>query len=320
MTARQAGAAAAVVGGLVLAALALHPAAETVRTYRTAPLTDHGGLLTLLVLGCAGGGAALVRRLRAQARGAYGPTPAAERLKDATVHLVSVVAAVLPIALVIAHFRDRGPSEATRMARRPGPAVQPTPLDVPVTPLPSPTSVARDHYEPEPIGLSIAWLCLAAAVIVLLVLAVRLWRRYGHLFRGRPGPAAGVPAVDSGPVTGRVLAEAVVSGRAALHGTDARAAVIACYAAMEESLGRSGIGRLDSDSPDDLLRRAAGEGLLRGPEAGTLAALFREARYSSHPMDAGHLDRASAALEAIAAHLRDRTERGGADGREEVAR
>ena len=65
-----------------------------------------------------------------------------------------------------------------------------------------------------------------------------------------------------------VLAQAVDSGRRALlDGDDARAAVIACYAAMETSLAASGIARRASDSPQDLLERASAGGLLTGPRA-----------------------------------------------------
>ncbi|MYS44741.1 DUF4129 domain-containing protein, partial [Streptomyces sp. SID5998] len=60
------------------------------------------------------------------------------------------------------------------------------------------------------------------------------------------------------------------------------------------------------DSPQDLLERAVADGL--PPRAAAeLTALFREARYSTHPMDGGHRDRAAAALAEIAHDLRSRT-------------
>lgn len=111
------------------------------------------------------------------------------------------------------------------------------------------------------------------------------------------------------------LAQAVDSGRRALlDGTDARAAVIACYATMEESLADSGVARRASDSPQDLLERAVAGGLPAGAAVVELTGLFREARYSTHPMDGGHRDRATAALAEIADGLRSR-----ASGPEAVA-
>ncbi len=47
-------------------------------------------------------------------------------------------------------------------------------------------------------------------------------------------------------------------------------------------------------------------GPAHGAAAAALTALFREARYSTHPMDAGHRDRAAAALAEIADGLRAR--------------
>lgn len=56
-----------------------------------------------------------------------------------------------------------------------------------------------------------------------------------------------------------------------------------------------------------LLERAVAGGLPTGAAAAALTALFREARYSTHPMDGSHRDRAAAALTEIADGLRSRT-------------
>ncbi|OSC57422.1 hypothetical protein B5181_32425, partial [Streptomyces sp. 4F] len=58
----------------------------------------------------------------------------------------------------------------------------------------------------------------------------------------------------------------------------------------------------------DLLSRAVAAGLAPGPAAPRLTALFREARFSSHPMDASHREAAADALEEIASMLLDREE------------
>jgi hypothetical protein len=82
---------------------------------------------------------------------------------------------------------------------------------------------------------------------------------------------------------------------------------------MEDALAASGVPRHASDSPADLLTRAADAGFAPGPAAPRLTALFREARYSSHPMDGAHREAAAGALEEIASLLR---ERDGDPGRE----
>jgi Domain of unknown function (DUF4129) len=93
------------------------------------------------------------------------------------------------------------------------------------------------------------------------------------------------------------LREAVESGRSALRTVDdARAAIIACYLAMETSLAERG-------TPGELLTRATEAGLVRGTAAGRLTSLFYEARFSSHPLGHGQRDAAAQALDELAADL-----------------
>ncbi len=100
------------------------------------------------------------------------------------------------------------------------------------------------------------------------------------------------------------LREAVESGRSALRTIDdARAAIIACYVAMETSLAERGAARAVADTPDELLARATTSGLVRGTAAARLTALFYEARFSSHPLGRGQRDAAEQALDELAAAL-----------------
>ncbi len=113
------------------------------------------------------------------------------------------------------------------------------------------------------------------------------------------------------------LREAVESGRSALRTIDdARAAIIACYLAMEASLAERGTARAIADTPDELLARARATGIVRGTAATRLTALFYEARFSSHPLDHRQRDAAAQALDELAAALAeaetDKAEPGGA--------
>ena len=119
---------------------------------------------------------------------------------------------------------------------------------------------------------------LYVLLVVLLVAAVLLsiwWsRRFGPSFGGR---TSGFLAEDP-----EDLREAVESGRLALRTVDdARAAIIACYVAMETSLAERGAARAVADTPDELLARATASGLVRGTAAARLTALFYEARSAS---------------------------------------
>ena len=67
------------------------------------------------------------------------------------------------------------------------------------------------------------------------------------------------------------LEEALLGGRRALlELDDARAAIIACYVAMEESLARAGTARL-AETPDELLAKASSTLLI---SAGAARAFF----------------------------------------------
>ncbi|NUR61128.1 MAG: DUF4129 domain-containing protein, partial [Catenulispora sp.] len=104
------------------------------------------------------------------------------------------------------------------------------------------------------------------------------------------------------------LAEAVAAGSEALaYQGEAREAVIACYAAMEEVLGAAGSGRREADTPEDFLQRVTGTRLIPAEPARRLTELFREARFSRHPIAEAQRGEARDALAAIAEHLRART-------------
>jgi hypothetical protein len=146
------------------------------------------------------------------------------------------------------------------------------------------------HIPWAPILYGLLVVALVAAVVVSIWWSSRLRQA-----------AAPLVIEDAGA---EELREAVESGRAALAEiSDARAAIIACYVAMERSLADRGTSRSAADTPDELLARAVGAGTVRGPAAGRLTALFYEARFSTHPVAAGQRAAASAALDELAAEL-----------------
>jgi hypothetical protein len=153
------------------------------------------------------------------------------------------------------------------------------------------------HFPLGPVLYTLLVIAIVAAVVVSIWWSTRLRR-----------PAA--PLSIAGGSTEEELREAVAEGRAALAGTpdDARAAIIACYVAMERTLAERGTARASADTPDELLARALAAGAVRGGGARRLTALFYEARFSTHPLAAGQRDAAAAALDEIAAELSVRAE------------
>jgi hypothetical protein len=137
---------------------------------------------------------------------------------------------------------------------------------------------------------------LAVLLAALIAIAIRAWRRY----RARR-PRSDVPLAEQTD-TPADLARAVESGRVALREVDdARAAIIACYAAMEESLADAGAARTVAETPDELLARAVAAELVSGAPAGRLTGLFYEARFSTHPMPRSQRDDAEGALAELEA-------------------
>jgi hypothetical protein len=150
------------------------------------------------------------------------------------------------------------------------------------------------HIPLGPILYGLLVVALVAAVAISIWWSTRLRR-----------PAVPLVIED---VSTEELREAVAEGRAALAGIDdARAAIIACYVAMERSLAERGTARAAADTPDELLTRAVAAGVVRGGAAGRLTALFYEARFSTHPLGSGQRDAARAALDELAAELAKRS-------------
>lgn len=84
-----------------------------------------------------------------------------------------------------------------------------------------------------------------------------------------------------------VAAVDAAEGELARH-ADPREAVLAAYRAMarhlSRGLARRGATARGSDTATELLDQAVAAGLVTGPPARTLTDLFREARFSRHPM------------------------------------
>ena len=127
------------------------------------------------------------------------------------------------------------------------------------------------------------------ALVALGAAALTVYRRR----RAVPPPPEPGLEPDAEP-----LVAALAAGAQVLHeDPEPGAAIIGCYAAMERSLADAGSPPRMADTPAEVLSRATASGLVRSAPAATLTGLFRQARYSSHPMT--EADRA-AAIDALA--------------------
>jgi hypothetical protein len=210
--------------------------------------------------------------------------PAAAGLHVLVRYLLTGGLVVVPLAMLIAHpwHLQLSPNAEKHRGKLPGLKLPPLPPFKPGSGLNFP--LADTLY-----GLLVA-VALAALVWCLVLMA----RHKGEQEWDEPALA---DAPDE-------LRAAVESGRDALRDLDdARAAIIACYVAMEHSLAEAGAVRAVADTPDELLARAAAAGLVRGAAASRLTALFYEARFSTHPLEHGQRGEAERALGELAADL-----------------
>ena len=164
-----------------------------------------------------------------------------------------------------------------------------------------PAHVARSHPGSERIVIIILLALVAALVTYLIARFIAAYRGTWTGWRRGAASAAVEPAAGDDE---EQLREVVEAGRSALRLLDdARAAIIACYAAMEQALARAGTARAAAETPYELFLRAADRGLIRTDAATRLTALFYEARFSSHPMPPARRDDAQQALNELAASL-----------------
>ena len=286
--------------GLGIAVLCLR-AAGGASWAGTGPLTAYW---LLIALGAGVGGCVLATKYRVRQEDRPGRLSAREErfTKVAVVGVFAIAAATTVELILIGSGQSTGngpPDPGPSLTSRPEPTVVPTV---------APRAQGKSHGHPIDLrSLLITLLVLLLVGLVGLVVYLVVRNLPGRRPTGITSAAPGVQGEEER------LTEAVVAGRLALQGDDARAAVIACYAALETSLAADGLGRRASDSPSDLLARAAEAGLLTGPAPDALAELFREARYSSHPMGPTQLQQARTALDEISEHLRAHREQADAE-------
>ncbi len=196
--------------------------------------------------------------------------------------LIAIPVVLLADAPLRGHVRARaptGPRLPAAPSARPSHLTQPGSVHLPVT--------------------ALLYTLLGIVLLAAIVACVLLLRR-------RPAGREELPPEDASLAEGErtELRAAVQSGQRALAGLDdARAAIIACYLAMERSLAAAGADRTEADTPAEFLDRAAAAGLVRTAAAGQLTGLFYEARFSRHELTGTERSAAQRALRQLDADL-----------------
>ncbi len=218
----------------------------------------------------------------------------AAKLRGVLLAVLSMGIAMIAVLLVLAAHLNLGNGK-------------PRPRPAPPAAVPRPVATARPRGHGRQAVLSVPVIDILYALLVLaLIAAVVLSIWWSRRLRAALGP---VDEIGEETADSEDLREAVESGRSALRTLDdARAAIIACYVAMERNLADRGAARGVAGTPDELLARATSGNIVHGTAPERLTVLFYEARFSSHPMDQTQRRAAEQALDELAAALGPRPE------------
>lgn len=156
-----------------------------------------------------------------------------------------------------------------------------------------------------------AWVDAVARVVLWTIVAVALALAVAKLWRDRPSLAWRRQRGDHAPFD--VLDDAATAierdaeaQRAALRHGAPRDAIVACWVRLEDAVIRAGVDRRPSDTSTELVDRVLAHRAVDPGALDELAALYREARFSSHVMPESARAAAITALDAVHAGLRRR--------------
>lgn len=186
---------------------------------------------------------------------------------------------------------------------RPVPPPAPSPTS---TPTATPTRQAGAH------PLDTVWQLLATAVLVAVVvlgllLLWALWQWWRDRVRTRevaPRPTQLEPVPD----LAEALTATVSRQRDALAEGSPRNAIVACWLALEESAEAAGLPRDPAETAAELTTRVLEGYAVDRSAIVTLAALYREARFSAHVLGEDARERAVEAVTTLHEQLSRRAD------------
>jgi hypothetical protein len=156
----------------------------------------------------------------------------------------------------------------------------------------------------EVVARIVFYLCLAVFAVVA---SVFLWRHRPRLRwpRWRRRATADFDVLDD--VAATITADADAQ-RAALGRGAPRNAIVECWLRLEAAVTAAGVERTPADTSAELTERVLATHQVDGAAISRLAALYREARFSEHPMGEESRRLAIDALDAVHDGLRSELE------------
>lgn len=176
----------------------------------------------------------------------------------------------------------------------------PVELELPMEPV-EPLDLADGSGPSGILTTIIQVLLIIAAAAVVVLTAVQLWRNRPRLTWRRPQP---VDDFDVLADAVEAIAADAEAQRAALLSGAPRNAIVECWSRLETAATSAGVPRHVSDTSTELTERVLHASLVDPAAIEQLSALYREARFSSHPMGEAERQAAIDALDAVHAGLR----------------
>lgn len=157
------------------------------------------------------------------------------------------------------------------------------PAPIPDEP-PTPETIDRQPIElPGWLEGALNALVIALAVAVAVAASVAAWRRRPRLeWRRR---AAGEPDFDVLPDVVSAVVDEAAAQRAELRTGSPRNAIVRCWLRLERDVAAAGLSPVPADTSAEFTERVLASFSVDPATIGELAALYREARFSRHPLD-----------------------------------
>lgn len=169
-----------------------------------------------------------------------------------------------------------------------------------------PRSKGPDHRRDRPLPDWLGWVVVAVVAGAAAVLGYGLWtvipRDLRRIHRSSEPPPAEESATDPEAVAHRLRA-AADEQLAALEVGDPRNAIVACWHSLERLFEEAGAARQPWETSTEFTVRVLREIDADPDGVRRLAALYREARFSEHPIGEEQREQARSALVVVQAGL-----------------
>jgi Domain of unknown function (DUF4129) len=152
------------------------------------------------------------------------------------------------------------------------------------------------------IGTIIVWILVVGFCVVVLLTVRQAWL---HRWRSPPKPVEVDFDVLPEDAVARALRDDVTGQLAAVEDGNPRNGIVRCWLRLEEIIASAGLPRDRAETSAEFTVRVLRTLDLDPRAIGSLAALYREARFSEHELDEGARTAARSALQQLHSDLQE---------------